>query len=216
MREVLKHPQVERVEVCEIDKQVIAASREFLPGLGSSFGDERVEVRTQDGSEFMAQSAGAYDVILVDCSDPDGPAGVLFSRQFHENMKNALAPGGVAAAQCESFYLYGPLIKKVFEHLPELFPVALYYLALVPTYLSGIIGFAFASLGPDPFDPPRSRAGGGFGPTGLLHPGPAPSRFHAARPLPQAFAPPGGPAAGLARGWGSLETAGGPPCYRTV
>jgi spermidine synthase len=154
LREVLKHPSVEKAVVCEIDGQVIEASREFLPGLASSFDDPRAEVHLGDGVKYVAASKGEFDVILVDSSDPEGPAQALFSLGFYEDLRQALRPGGIVVSQSESFYLYSPLIEKLFGFLPDIFDLALYYMAMVPTYLSGVIGFSFCSLGPDPLKPP--------------------------------------------------------------
>jgi len=158
LREVLKHPSVEMAELCEIDAEVIAACREFLPGAAQAFDDPRVRVQVADGLEWVAAHPRAYDVILVDSSDPRGPATRLFGPEFYADLQQALRPGGLSASQAESFYLYGELIQSMFGFLQDLFPLTAYYNTLVPTYVSGVIGFILCSLGPDPLArPPDPR-----------------------------------------------------------
>jgi len=162
LREVLRHPAVEHVDLCEIDEEVISASRLYLPGLASSFDDPRAAIHIADGIRYVMDHPDSWDVILVDSSDPEGPAEGIFKRSFYRYLKDALSPGGIAVTQCESAFLYGGLIKEIFRFLPDLFPIIGYYHTLVPTYTSGIIGFAFCSLGPDPLkvlpDPLRLKA----------------------------------------------------------
>lgn len=150
VREVLKHPEVSEVHVCEIDEEVIRACRKYLPGLASSFDDPRVKVFCEDGAAFVAQRSEAYDVIIVDSTDPIGPGKVLFQQEFYRNMKKALTKEGVAVTQCESMYFHKSIIKEVTSFAKEIYPKTGYYYTLVPTYPSGLIGFCFCSLKHDP------------------------------------------------------------------
>jgi spermidine synthase len=45
-----------------------------------------------------------------------------------------------------------------------MFPLTLFYNTMVPTYLSGVIGFAFCSLGPDPLNGPDPERLAALGP----------------------------------------------------
>lgn len=157
VREILKHPEVEQVQVCEIDEEVINACREFLPSLASSFNDPRVEILYQDGARFVTQHPRTYDVVIVDSTDPIGPGQILFQREFYEAMKGALTEDGIAVTQCESMYLHKDVIKGVSSFARELYPILGYYYTLVPTYPSGLIGFLFCSLKYDPLTPPSQE-----------------------------------------------------------
>lgn len=152
LREVLRHPSVEKAELCEIDEEVVNASRRFFPGLACALEDPRAVVHFADGIDFVRAHPCSWDVILVDSSDPVGPAEGIFQNEFYSFLRDALKPGGIAVTQCESFFLYEGLIREIFGFLPEIFPVVGYYQTLVPTYSSGTIGFAFCSLGPNPLD----------------------------------------------------------------
>ncbi len=158
LREVLRHPEVERAEMCEIDGEVIEACKQYMPQVAAAYDDPRAHLTVGDGIEYLKGRREEYDVILIDSSDPEGPALGLFGRQFYQDVRRALKPGGIAVSQAESFNFYAPMLKEMFTFLPQLFSRTLYYLALVPSYLGGTIGFAFCSLGPDPLaGPDRKR-----------------------------------------------------------
>lgn len=150
VREVLKHPDVKRVDVCEIDEEVIKVCRRYLTSLASSFDDGRVRVLFEDGARYVREHPRSYDVIIVDSTDPVGPGQVLFQRKFYEDMKTALRDGGIAVTQCESMYFHQDVIRGVYSFVRSVYPKWGYYYTLVPTYPSGIVGFFFCSLGPDP------------------------------------------------------------------
>jgi spermidine synthase len=154
LREVLKHPTVQRVDMCEIDGGVVEAAKRFFPGLATGFSDPRLNLTIGDGVAFVRETAQPYDAILIDSSDPDGPAEGLFGQAFYQSVKKALAPGGVAAALAESYYLYQDLIRDTFAVLEGIFPYACYYTAQVPTYNSGLIGFALMTTSAYPLSPP--------------------------------------------------------------
>ncbi|MBW2063780.1 MAG: polyamine aminopropyltransferase [Deltaproteobacteria bacterium] len=150
VREIVKHPEVEEVHVCEIDEEVVAACRKYLPSLASSFDDSRVKVFYEDGAKYVKKSPSTYDIIIVDSTDPLGPGKILFQREFYEDMKRALLDHGIAVTQCESIYLHPHVIKWVYSFARDIFPKLGYYITMVPTYPSGLIGFYFCSLSRDP------------------------------------------------------------------
>lgn len=150
VREVLKHPEVETVHLCEIDEAVVETSRRFLPSLAGCFDDPKVKVFYEDGARFVADHPDSYDVIIVDSTDPLGPGQILFQRPFYEDMKGSLRDNGIAVTQCESIYLHERVIRGVYSFARELFPRLGYYYTMVPTYPSGLIGFFFCSVSRDP------------------------------------------------------------------
>jgi len=146
IREVLKHPGVSQVDLCEIDEEVVAACRKFLPSLASGFDDPRVSCFYEDGAAFVKKHPGSYDVIIVDSTDPVGPGQILFQPPFYRDMKRSLTKEGVAVTQCESIFFHSEIIAKVAAFSRKIYPHVGYYQTLVPTYPSGIIGFMFCSL----------------------------------------------------------------------
>jgi spermidine synthase len=161
LREVLKHKQVQTAHLCEIDGQVIEICKKHFPNLSCSFDDPRVEVFLEDGAEFVKKRENFYDVIIVDSSDPIGPAQVLFQEQFFKNMSNALTHDGIVITQSESFQYHRHIIKNIVAANKKIFPHYFYYYSMVPTYPSGVIGFSFCSKKYHPiedFNPGKANA----------------------------------------------------------
>ncbi len=155
VREVVRHAGVESVELCEIDEEVIRVSREFLPFTASGLDDPRVAIRVEDGAKWVADHPKTYDCIIVDSSDPIGPAEVLFQEKFYRDLRGALRPGGVIATQAECVWLHRDIIVPLVQNARKLFDRADYCWTSVPTYPSGTIGLLVASLGADVTQPRR-------------------------------------------------------------
>jgi len=145
VREVLKHDNIKLIDVCEIDEKVIEVSKKHFPNLANSFSDRRVKIYCEDGNQFIKKHQNEYDLIIVDSSDPIGPAEVLFKKEFYQSMYYALNERGIIVSQAESFFYHKEIIKNLFSFIREMFPISDYYYTLVPTYPSGIIGFTFCS-----------------------------------------------------------------------
>jgi spermidine synthase len=161
LREVLKHKQIQTAHLCEIDGQVIEICKKHFPNLSRSFDDPRAEVFLEDGAEFVKKRKNFYDVIIVDSSDPIGPAQVLFQEQFFKNMFNALTHDGIVITQSESFLYHRHIIKNIVAANKKIFPRYFYYYTMVPTYPSGVIGFSFCSKKFHPledFNPEKASA----------------------------------------------------------
>lgn len=156
VREVLKHPSVERVVLAEIDERVIEAARRFFPTLSTGFGDPRFTLAVGDGIEHVRAHPGAYDVILVDSTEPIGPAEGLFGAEFYRMAAEALRPGGILVAQTESPFLNRDLISRIQVNMGKAFPFRRLYLASIPTYPSGLWSFTLASGAEVPYLAPRT------------------------------------------------------------
>jgi spermidine synthase len=114
LREVLKHPTVERADQVELDERVTRVAEKFFPELCASNHDPRAHFHFADGIEWVARAApGSYDVIIVDSTDPVGPAAGLFSEPFYRNCLRALAKNGVVVGQSESPLFHAELIRSV-------------------------------------------------------------------------------------------------------
>ncbi|MFZ4567170.1 MAG: polyamine aminopropyltransferase, partial [Prochlorococcaceae cyanobacterium] len=103
-RECLRHGEVQQLDMVEIDGRVVELCREHLPSIGgTAWNDPRLQLTVGDGIAWVAAAADAsYDVVLVDGSDPAGPAEGLFNRTFFEHCRRILRPGGVFGTQSES------------------------------------------------------------------------------------------------------------------
>ncbi len=145
VREIIKHSQVNRVDVCEIDEKVIDICREYFPKLANSFDNKKVNLFFEDGAKFLDNRKNQYDVIIVDSSDPIGPGTTLFTENFYNSLFNALKEDGIAVTQLESIFWHADFIKSTFSFIKKIFPKSFYYYTMVPTYPSGMIGFSFCS-----------------------------------------------------------------------
>eukprot|EP00252_Welwitschia_mirabilis_P011242 TRINITY_DN25306_c0_g1_i1.p1 TRINITY_DN25306_c0_g1~~TRINITY_DN25306_c0_g1_i1.p1 ORF type:complete len:364 (-),score=79.84 TRINITY_DN25306_c0_g1_i1:207-1298(-) len=147
LREVSRHISVEHIDICEIDEMVINVSKQFFPSLAVGFEDPRVNVHVGDGVAFLKDSLeGKYDVVIVDSSDPIGPAEELFKRPFFETVAKALRPGGVVCTQAESIWLHMHIIEDIVSVCRQTFKGSVNYAwTTVPTYPSGVIGFMLCS-----------------------------------------------------------------------
>eukprot|EP00249_Psilotum_nudum_P019767 c27408_g1_i2 orf=189-1349(+) len=152
LREVSRHCSVEQIDICEIDRMVVDVAKEYFPDLAVGFGDSRVNLHIGDGCAFLKDvPAGTYDAIIVDSSDPIGPAQQLFEKPFFEALARALRPGGVVCTQAESLWLHMHIIQDVVSVCCQAFKGSVNYAwTSVPTYPSGVIGFVLCSTAGPP------------------------------------------------------------------
>ena len=145
IREALKHPSVERVVLCEIDERVTRVCEEYFPWVADAVRDPRVELIFDDGVAFIEKHASTFDLIIVDSTDPIGPAVGLFLRDFYRKAARALKPGGVMAAQTESPHWGAPMVGAIYGELRHAFAHVAPYLGFIPTYPSGTWSWCWAS-----------------------------------------------------------------------
>ncbi|WP_372869467.1 spermidine synthase [Planomicrobium okeanokoites] len=157
IREILKHPSVKKATLVDIDCKVIEYSKKFLPSIASGLEDARVEVIVGDGFMHIAESENEYDVIMVDSTEPVGPAVNLFSKGFYAGISKALKEDGIFVAQSDNPWFKGDLIQQVQSDVREIFPITKLYLANIPTYPSGLWAFTIGSKKYDPLAVPAER-----------------------------------------------------------
>ncbi|MBH0162114.1 MULTISPECIES: polyamine aminopropyltransferase [Fictibacillus] len=157
IREVLKHPSVEKAVLVEIDGKVIEYSKQYLPEIAGDLENPRVEVKVDDGFMHIATSENEYDVIMVDSTEPVGPAAKLFEKGFYEGISKALKEDGIFVAQTDNPWFTPELISQVFSDVSEIFPITRLYTANIPTYPSGLWTFTIGSKKHDPLEVPAER-----------------------------------------------------------
>ncbi len=163
VREVLKHRSVERCTLVEIDEMVVEACKRYIPQTASSLDDPRVTVTIADGVEFVAKTKERFDVVIVDSTDPIGPAQPLFGSDFYGNVRKVLTDNGIVVSQGESAFYSMETQKSLLGILAALFERVNLYNYTNMTYPGGLWSFTFASKGPRPvtdFAPSRVRASG--------------------------------------------------------
>ena len=145
VREVLKHPGVERVVLCEIDERVTRVCQQWIPSVAGGLDDPRVELVFSDAIDYVRTHSASFDAALVDSSEPIGAAAGLFEGSFFADLRRSLRPGGVISAQTESPFYAADTVRSVFNELRGVFGEVHGYIASIPTYPSGCWTFALAS-----------------------------------------------------------------------
>ena len=150
VREILKHKSVEKVTLVEIDGKVIESARAFLPEISCGLNDPRAEVIVDDGIKHVKENPNTYDMIIVDSTDPVGPAVGLFGAGFYRDVYNALTENGLFVAQTESPFYNRELIPRIIGDVRSIFPMARFFMANIPTYPGGLWSFTMGSKKYDP------------------------------------------------------------------
>lgn len=154
IRELTRYDSIEEIEMVEIDQLVVEVCKEYLPQTACKLGDPRVKLFFEDGLKYVRTKKDAYDLILVDSTDPFGPGEGLFTREFYGNCFSALREGGILVNQHESPYYKNDALamKRAHQKISAVFPYCTVYQAHIPTYPSGHWLFGFASKGRHPLE----------------------------------------------------------------
>lgn len=161
VREVLKHKNIERCLLVEIDGLVVETSKKYIPMTAGKLSDRRSVVLIEDGVKFVRETPERFDVVIVDSTEPFGPAKELFGTAFYKDVKRILTEDGIVVSQAGSpFYEIGT-IRNLDRILKKVFPVVDAYLFTNLTYPGGLWAFTYASKGLRPvkdFRPARVKA----------------------------------------------------------
>lgn len=153
LREVLRHNTVERVVMVDIDPDVVALCREYMPEWpAGAFDDPRVELIHADARAYLQDHPDLYDCIIVDITAPfdGGPSYLLFTQEFYTLVRERLAPDGLVVTQAESSR-FDDISKfcAIAHTLGQVFPTTRVYEAYLPSFAEPW-GFALGTKGPDP------------------------------------------------------------------
>ena len=147
IRELTRYDTIRSIDMVEIDRQVVEVCREFLPQTACCLDDPRVHIHYADGLKYVRRQKDAYDLIIVDSTDPFGPGEGLFTREFYGNCYNALRADGIMVNQHESPFFAEDAVacQRAHKRIVESFPISRVYQAHIPNYPSGHWLFGFAS-----------------------------------------------------------------------
>lgn len=153
LREVLVHKTVKKVVMVDIDKKVPEVCRKYLPSLSAgAFDDSRVELIYMDALKYLAETKEKFDVMVIDLTEPleEGPAYLLFTKEFYGDLSKKLNKGGLMSLQAgATSMLIPPTFLVVLNTLSKVFPIVAPYQAEIPAF-GGPWGFAVASQTSDP------------------------------------------------------------------
>ncbi len=115
---MLKHPEVEEVVQVEIDERVTRVAEQYFPELCETNDDPRATLEFTDGIAWMRNvEPGSLDVVIVDSTDPFGPAEGLFNKPFYESCLAGLKSGGILVQQSESPLIHRDLMRSMHDHM---------------------------------------------------------------------------------------------------
>ena len=135
----------ERIVNVEIDRNVVDVSKKYFPEIAKSFDNNRVELIIGDGIKYMKNSNEKFDRIIIDSTDPVGPAEGLFSKDFYKNVSDHLSDGGIVVTQSGSPYYQPEALSMANKGMKSIFNNVLTYIAFIPTYPSGLWSFTMGS-----------------------------------------------------------------------
>jgi spermidine synthase len=150
LKEVLFHNTIKRAVMIDIDQEVISVCKRLLPEYSQgAFEDARTELKHEDAREYLAKSKDRFDAIVIDLTEPieEGPAYLLYTREFYQMVNERLTPDGLIAVQAGCASLIELLnFSAVYNTLRSVFPVVLPYATDIPSF-GGPWGFCLASRG---------------------------------------------------------------------
>lgn len=152
IRELTKYRSIRQIDMVEIDEAVTRLCMEHFMETAGSLNDERIHMYFEESLRFVRKKQDEYDLIIVDCADPYGPAEGLFTREFYGNCFKALKEDGILINQHESPYYseHSRTVQKAHNHIKMVFPLSTVYQCHIPSYPSGHWLFGFASKKYDP------------------------------------------------------------------
>ena len=154
VRELTRYDRVRKIDLVEMDPDVVKACREFLPSNACRMEDRRVKIHYENALKFIRRSEDKYDLIIVDSTDPFGPSEGLFTKEFYGSCFSALHDDGIMVNQQGSpFYAAdAQAMQRSHKRIVRTFPISRVYQAHIPTYAAGYWTFGFASKKYHPVD----------------------------------------------------------------
>ena len=154
VKELTRYSQVERIDLVEMDSEVISACQAYLPENASRLNASRVHIFYDNALRFIRRCTNKYDLIIVDSNDPFGPNEGYFTREFYGICYNALKDDGIMVNQQGSpFFSHdADAMKRSHQRIASTFPISRVYQAHIPTYAAGYWLFGFASKKYHPID----------------------------------------------------------------
>ena len=133
--EALKHPSLESLTMVEIDPDVIEVAKEHFGAIHNGvFDNPKLVVRVDDGMKFVRETQERFDLIALDLNDPVGPAAALYSLQFFQQLRTALAPGGALTLHLGSPVAQPQRVAELAQRLNSVFRIVRVYTMYIPLY----------------------------------------------------------------------------------
>lgn len=157
--ELIKYPTLQVTQV-EIDERVTRVCQEHFPALTKGLDDPRVTLLFEDGLAYLdRQGDASLDLVVVDSTDPIGPAEGLITSDFYAKVARVLRDDGVMVAQSQSPFIHPQELETIVANLAQVFPQVWLYWGVCPSYLGALWTFVYASKTRRPLDGPGPQPG---------------------------------------------------------
>jgi spermidine synthase len=155
--ELLKHASMRRVVMAELDAEVVSVARAHLGAIhNGAFDDPRLELVIGDAKAYVERCAERFDQIVLDLTDPFGPAQPLYTEAFYAACKRILNPGGLLSLHMQSPVTHPRAFHRIYCSVRSVFATVRPMLVYVPLYGTWW-GMAVASEGIDPLALPEGE-----------------------------------------------------------
>jgi len=153
LREVLRYKSIEKATIVEIDPLVIEFCKEYLPDISKgAFDDDRTDLIIADGAVYVSETKEKFNVIIIDSTDPIGPARALFSEKFYRDIHSVMVPDGITVRQTGSTNMQAGDQNEAHALLKGIFTHTAFYFYTVPTYIGGLFSALFCSDSVNPLN----------------------------------------------------------------
>jgi spermidine synthase len=136
---------LENIVNVEIDSHVVEVSRRYFPSIARAFNDPHVKLIIGDGIKYVHDTEMKFDLVIIDSTDPVGPAEGLFDRKFYTDLKRILNRGGIVVTQSGSPFYQPKALTMAHGEMSSVFTNVRTYTAFIPSYPSGFWSFTMAS-----------------------------------------------------------------------
>lgn len=148
--ELLKYRSIQRVVMAELDAEVVKIAREHFQSVHrGALDDQRLDIRIGDGYAFLRDTQETFDAVVMDLTDPIGPAADLYSGEFFQQCSRVLTDSGTLTLHIGSPFFHRERFATSLKRLRAVFPIVRPYLVYVPLY-GAWWGMACASRSTDP------------------------------------------------------------------
>ncbi|KAL5071608.1 hypothetical protein RYX36_022495 [Vicia faba] len=138
-REALKHKSMEKVVMCDIDKEVVDFCRKYLVANREAFANNKLDLVINCAKAELEKRNEKYDVIVGDLADPleDGPCYQLYTKDFYENVVKAkLNKNGIFVTQAgpAGIFSHKEVFTSIHNTIKQVFKYVVAYSTHVPSF----------------------------------------------------------------------------------
>ena len=123
-----RHPTVDNIRLVELSPEMVRAHAYIRDVTGNLLDSRKINLRIDDGRNFMAMSDESFDMITADPIHPRiTGVGYLYTREYYEDIKKRLRPGGVVTQWMPMYRISRKSFDIAFRTFASVFPNASFW-----------------------------------------------------------------------------------------